>query len=57
MGMVFLGTGSAFSQDYFQSNVVLEVDGKRLLIDAGGDVRADRCKRQVSHSLISTRST
>jgi ribonuclease BN (tRNA processing enzyme) len=39
MSLVFLGTGSAFSLEYFQSNAVLEIGSKKLLIDAGGDVR------------------
>jgi ribonuclease BN (tRNA processing enzyme) len=39
MKLTFVGVGSAFSYEHFQSNMVLEHDGKRLLIDAGGDVR------------------
>ncbi len=39
MNFTFLGTGSAFSIEYFHSNAILEVNGKRLLIDAGGDIR------------------
>src|SRR5215813_8474415 len=39
MKLTFIGTGSAFTMDNFQSNMLLEDSGKRLLIDAGGDVR------------------
>ncbi len=39
MKLTFLGTGSAFTMENYQSNLLLEVDGKRLLIDCGGDVR------------------
>lgn len=39
MELTFLGTGSAFTIDNFQSNMVLTVNGRNLLIDAGGDVR------------------
>ena len=38
MTFTFLGTGSAFSTEHLQSNALLEVNGKRLLIDAGGTV-------------------
>jgi ribonuclease BN (tRNA processing enzyme) len=39
MKLTFIGTGSAFAMTNFQSNMLLEDSGKRLLIDAGGDVR------------------
>jgi ribonuclease BN (tRNA processing enzyme) len=39
MQFAFLGTGSAFTIDYFQSNAILRMNGKTLLIDAGGDIR------------------
>lgn len=39
MNFTFLGTGSAFTNENFQSNAVIEVNGKKLLIDAGGDIR------------------
>jgi ribonuclease BN (tRNA processing enzyme) len=38
MELKFLGTGSAFATEHFQSNLVLENNGKTLLIDAGGTV-------------------
>lgn len=39
--MTFLGTGSAFTvgESNFQSNVLLEMNGDSLLIDAGTDIR------------------
>ncbi|KTC75332.1 metal-dependent hydrolase of the beta-lactamase superfamily transporter III [Legionella birminghamensis] len=39
--MTFLGTGSAFTVGHnnFQSNVLLQLNGESLLIDAGSDVR------------------
>jgi len=41
MKLTFLGTGSAFTTDpnNFQSNLLLEHDGERLLLDCGGDAR------------------
>ena len=39
MKFTFLGTGSAFTLANYQSNMLLEENGQRLLIDAGGDVR------------------
>jgi ribonuclease BN (tRNA processing enzyme) len=39
MKLTFIGVGGAFTRKYFQSNMVLEVDGRRMLIDAGSDAR------------------
>jgi len=39
MRLQFLGTGSAFAEDNFQSNMVLWAGSKGLLVDAGGDIR------------------
>ena len=39
MRLTFIGTGSAFTLSNFQSNMLLEDSGKRLLIDCGGDAR------------------
>lgn len=39
MKLTFLGVGAAFAEENYQSNMVLEINGKRLLIDAGGDIR------------------
>lgn len=38
MRLNLIGTGSAFAVQHFQSNAVLEVDGKKMLIDCGGTV-------------------
>lgn len=39
MQLQFVGVGSAFTLDNFQSNMVFSHNGEKLLIDAGGDVR------------------
>lgn len=39
MKLTFLGTGSAFTLTNYHSNMLLEVNGHRLLIDSGSDVR------------------
>ena len=39
MKLTFLGSGSAFCLDNFQSNMMIEKNGKKLLIDCGGDIR------------------
>lgn len=52
MKFTFLGTGSAFTLDNYQSNMVLQVDGKNLLIDAGGDVRHSLREVGLTHKDI-----
>ena len=39
MRLTFLGTGSAFCMKNFQTNVLIERNGKNLLVDAGSDIR------------------
>jgi ribonuclease BN (tRNA processing enzyme) len=39
MKLTFLGTGSAFALNNYHSNILLEVEGRRLLIDCGSDIR------------------
>ena len=41
MNLTFAGTGAAFciGEDMYQSNMILEVEGRRLLIDCGSDIR------------------
>jgi len=39
MKLTFLGTGSAFTQDNYHTNMLLEINGKNLLIDCGSDAR------------------
>ncbi|HEY9774697.1 MAG TPA: MBL fold metallo-hydrolase [Planktothrix sp.] len=52
MRLQFIGVGAAFAFDNFQSNMVLEVDGKRLLIDAGGDARHALRAQNLSHRSL-----
>jgi ribonuclease BN (tRNA processing enzyme) len=49
MKLKFIGVGSAFAVDAFNSNMVLEVNGKRLLIDAGSDVKYSLPAAGLSH--------
>jgi ribonuclease BN (tRNA processing enzyme) len=39
MKLQFLGTGAAFSMKNYHPNLLIEENGKRLLVDAGGDIR------------------
>lgn len=39
MKITFIGTGSAFTMRNYQTNALIERNGKKLLIDAGGDLR------------------
>ncbi len=39
MKFTFIGSGSAFALENFNSNMVIEVDGHRMLIDCGADAR------------------
>lgn len=39
MKIKFLGSGSAFNTDNFQSNILIEKNGKRLLVDCGADLK------------------
>lgn len=39
MKLTFVGVGSAFALDNFQSNLLVESQGRRLMIDCGGDAR------------------
>lgn len=39
MKLVFLGSGSAFTMQNRQSNMMVEINGRKLLIDAGSDIR------------------
>jgi ribonuclease BN (tRNA processing enzyme) len=49
MKLKFIGVGSAFAVDAFNSNMVLEVKGKRLLIDAGSDIKKSLPAAGLSH--------
>jgi len=39
MKLTFVGTGSAFCMDNYQTNMLISRNGRNLLIDAGGDIR------------------
>jgi ribonuclease BN (tRNA processing enzyme) len=39
MKFTFLGSGSAFALTNYHSNMLLEVNGRRLMVDCGGDAR------------------
>jgi len=39
MKLICLGTGSAFTENNYHSNFLLEADGKYLLVDCGSDIR------------------
>ncbi len=39
MKITFLGTGSAFCMKNYQTNLLIENEEKKLLVDAGGDIR------------------
>lgn len=51
MQLKFLGSGSAFTvgQDNFQSNVLVEFEGRRLLLDCGGDIRHSLAAQNLSY--------
>lgn len=52
--LLFLGTGSAFtvSTNNYQSNMLLRLNGKSLLFDAGSDVRRALCEQGLSYKDI-----
>lgn len=39
MKLTFIGTGAAFTSNNYHSNILIELGGKRLLIDCGSDAR------------------
>ncbi len=46
--LTFLGVGGAFTMKYWQSNMLVESQGKRLLIDCGGDCRFSLAEQGLS---------
>ncbi len=52
MNIKFIGVGSAFALQNYNSNMVLATGGKRLLIDAGGDLRHALRDAGLSHKDI-----
>lgn len=53
MKLIFIGTGSAFTLDNYQSNIVVEAPEGRLLIDCGGDARRSLAEIGLSSGDIS----
>jgi ribonuclease BN (tRNA processing enzyme) len=54
MNLIFLGTGAAFTLSNYHSNMVIEEQGRRLLIDAGGDIRFSLKNFGLSYKDIDT---
>ncbi len=52
MKLTFLGSGSAFTMNNRQSNMILEDDGKILLIDCGTDIRHSLHQQDLSYKDI-----
>jgi ribonuclease BN (tRNA processing enzyme) len=52
MQLRFLGTGAAFSLLNYQSNLLIEEQGQRLLVDAGADIRFALRKIGLSYKDI-----
>jgi len=50
--ITFVGTGSAFTKYNFQSNTIITVNNKNLLIDAGSDIRFSLDKLGMSYKNI-----
>jgi len=46
--ITFLGSGSAFCLKNFQSNILIEIDGKKLLFDCGSDIRWSLSEQKLS---------
>ena len=52
MKITFVGTGSAFTMNNFQTNTLISRNDKNLLIDAGGDIRFSLGKLGLSYRDI-----
>ncbi|MFA6303504.1 MAG: MBL fold metallo-hydrolase [Legionella sp.] len=52
--MIFLGSGSAFTVGFenYQSNILFELDGDSLLIDAGADIRHALFEQKRSYNDV-----
>jgi len=48
MEIKFIGTGSAFCHKNFQSNMVIENQGKNFLVDCGTDIRRSLMKNELT---------
>jgi ribonuclease BN (tRNA processing enzyme) len=53
MKLIFLGTGSAFTLDNYQSNILIDAPGGRLLIDCGDDARRSLAEQGLTATDIS----
>ena len=53
MKLIFLGTGSAFTLDNYQSNILVDASEGRLLIDCGGDARRSLAEQGLTATDIS----
>lgn len=49
MKLTFLGTGSAFTTDNYQSNILLESGKSKLLVDCGSDIRFSLKDKKLSY--------
>jgi len=54
MKIRFLGTGSAFCTKNYQTNILIEKNDSRLLIDAGGDIRFSLKEHGLSYKDINS---
>jgi len=52
MRIIFLGTGSAFTLKNYQTNFLIEQNGKYLLIDSGSDIRFSLNEHGLSYKNI-----
>lgn len=52
MKITFLGTGSAFTTDNWQSNILITKNDKHLLLDCGGDVRHGLSEHGLNYNDI-----
>jgi ribonuclease BN (tRNA processing enzyme) len=52
MEIKVLGAGSAFCLENYQSNFIINVDGKNLLLDCGGDIRFSLKEQGMSYKDI-----
>jgi phosphoribosyl 1,2-cyclic phosphodiesterase len=48
MKITYLGTGSAFCMNNFQTNALIENNGQKLLIDAGSDIRFSLAEQKLT---------
>ena len=49
MKLTFVGTGSAFTMENYQTNTLISRNGNNLLVDAGGDIRFALQEHKLSY--------